>query len=81
MGDIPDWLRTRLQTSARNPRLESTKRLTIPLDQCLRFFHLGKQIRISNDPRRIPDFSASLVQPRDNPHNRSFRDISQLDDL
>jgi hypothetical protein len=80
MGDIPDWLRKRLETSAMYPPDQNHK-LTIPLDQCLRFLHLSKQIRISNNSRSIPDLSASLVQSRNNPHNRSFGNISQLNNL
>jgi hypothetical protein len=55
--------------------------LTIPLDQGLRFLHFGKQVGVSNDSSRIPDFSTSLVQPRNDPYDRTFRYIRQLDDF
>lgn len=55
--------------------------LTIPLDQSLGFFHFSKQVGVSNDPSGISDFSTSLVQSRDYPHDSPFRYIRQLNDL
>jgi hypothetical protein len=57
------------------------KQLTIPLNQCLCFLHFRKQVGITNNPSCISDFTTSLVQPRDHPHNGSFGNISQLDDF
>jgi hypothetical protein len=57
------------------------RQLTIPFDQCLGFLHFRKQVGITNDPSCISDFTTSLIQPRDNPHNGSFGNISQLNDF
>ena len=50
-------------------------------DQCLGFFHLFEQFRITDDSRRIPDLSARLVEPGDAADNGSFGDIGKVGDL
>jgi hypothetical protein len=57
------------------------KQLTIPLDQCLCFLHFRKQVGITNNSSCVSDFTTSLIQPRDDSHDRSLGDISQLDDF
>jgi hypothetical protein len=55
--------------------------LTISLDQCLRLFHLGKQITVSDHACCVPDFSTGLVETSDTPDNSSFRDVREVCDL
>lgn len=75
-----NWQQTQLHQSAQTSYLED-EQLTIPLNQCLCFLHFRKQVGITNDPSCISYFTTSLVQPRNDPHNGSFGDISQLDDF
>lgn len=56
------------------------ERSNLPLDQFLTGAHLLKQRRIPNDPRRILDLPARLIQPRNNPHDGPFHDIGQIGD-
>jgi hypothetical protein len=75
-----NWQQTQLHQSAQYPS-SRIKQLTIPFDQCLCFFHFRKQVGITNYPSCISDFTTSLIQPRNDPHNGSFGNISQLDNI
>ena len=63
------------------PDVMNWEGLTIPLDERLGFFHLGKQVGITDDSSGISDFSTSLVQTGDDPDNSSFGYVCQLDDF
>ena len=53
----------------------------IPLDHFLTRLHLRKQLRISNNPRRILHFSTRLIQPRNYSNNRALKDVRQVRDV
>ena len=55
--------------------------LTVSFDLHLCFFHFLEQLCVSDDTSRVPHFPTRLVQTRDNPHDRTLRDIRQFSDL
>lgn len=53
----------------------------IPLDECLRLFHLVEEVGITNDSGGVADFATCLVETRDDAHNGALGDIGDLCDL
>jgi len=53
----------------------------IPLNHLLTLLHLLEKLRISNQPRCILDFPTRLIQSRDNPYYRSFKDIRKISNI
>jgi hypothetical protein len=63
------------QTPKRNK-----KEWYVPFDKFLTRPHFLKQYGIANNPRRILNLPARLIQPRNHPHNRALHDICQVRD-
>ena len=50
----------------------------IPLDQLLCGLHLGKELRIPNNPRRIFHLPARFIQSSDNTNDRPLQYIREI---
>lgn len=52
----------------------------VPFNQFLASAHLLEQCGIADDPRRVLDLAARLIQTRNDPHDCAFHDIRQVCD-
>ena len=55
-------------------------RTDVPFDQFLTGPHFLKQRRVTNNPRRVLDFAARFVEPRNDSDYRAFHDVGQVGD-
>lgn len=60
--------------------IQARSSTNVPFNHLLASLHLQKQNRIANDTRRILNLSTRLIQPRNDPHNRSLHNIRQISD-
>lgn len=60
------------------PRHSLAAGTDVPFDQFLTGPHLLKQCRVPDDPRRILDFAARFIQPRNDSDDSTFHDVGQV---